>query len=66
MGQHRELKGMGLAIVWDGGSEVLVRDGDRVIERHRTEPLQPRLAGRLINRIESDLMFAALAMEAQS
>jgi len=53
---------MGFTIEWRGGREILVRDGKQVIERHPTEPNQPRLAARRIGEIEQGMTDAALAM----
>lgn len=64
MGQHRSV--FGLDIVWDGGGEVLVKDGERVVECHSTEPMAPAKAGRLINKVEEALIEAARGMEVQA
>jgi hypothetical protein len=66
MGQHRSVAVFGLDIVWDGGGEVLVKDGQRVIERHPTEPMAPLKAGRLINRLEQEMISAARGMEVRA
>lgn len=54
---------MGLMIAWDGHEDVLVLDGARVLERHKTDEPTPTGATRTISRIQEELSQAATAME---